>query len=92
MARTDPEDRKPWWAVFPKALRGAVAFLTHAVLAAVLIACILLVERALNLTEVGDHLIVGVLPISYHFDLIDGAVICVFGFYGIRDLIRELHD
>jgi hypothetical protein len=78
--------------VFPRALRGAVAFMTHAVLAVVIIACVLVVEKVLSVTAVGDHLIVDVVPMRYLFDLIDVAVIGVFGFYGVRDLIRELNE
>ena len=91
-AKTDQSTllKRPWWAVFLKAFRAAVAFFTHAILAVVLIACILLVERALNLSEIGNHLLVGAVPVGYLFDLIDAAVIIVCGIFGIIDVAREL--
>jgi hypothetical protein len=84
--------RGAWWDIFPRVLKAAIAFLTHATLAIVLIASISLVEKALSVTDVGSHLIVDILPMRYLFDLIDAAVILIFGFYGLRDLIHELRQ
>jgi hypothetical protein len=76
-----------------RAIRAAVALISHTGLVALVLFAIKALEVLTHdLWGVEQPVLFGKLPLQFIFDTMDGSVLTVFGYYGVSEAIRAFQD
>jgi hypothetical protein len=80
----------PWHAPLIRAFRAATFFAAHACLAVIIIGLVTLVKAAVQ--WMGDPKLFDWIPLSYIFDAMDVATLCVFLVFAVIEAVRVFRE